>query len=130
MRISDWSSDVCSSDLRSLTRSPHGVDEFHTDEKREELTMKMFARTVLAGMATLMLATPVQAQITYNIASLADFTGPYADVMKDLNGARHSAVAWWNAEVGKDLGVQPRMKDYDHRYDAAQVASLRTEESR
>lgn len=86
--------------------------------------MKMFARTVLAGMATLMLATPVQAQITYNIASLADFTGPYADVMKDLNGARHSAVAWWNAEVGKDLGVQLRMKDYDHRYDAAQVASL------
>src|SRR3546814_10626430 len=62
--------------------------------------------------------------ITYNIASLADFTGPYADVMKDLNGARHSAVAWWNAEVGKDLGVQLRMKDYDHRYDAAQVASL------
>ena len=86
--------------------------------------MKMFARTVLAGMATLMLATPAQAQTTYNIASLADFTGPYADVMKDLNGARHSAVAWWNAEVGKDLGVQLRMKDYDHRYDAAQVASL------
>ncbi|MFN4309602.1 MAG: ABC transporter substrate-binding protein [Ferrovibrio sp.] len=86
--------------------------------------MKMFARTVLAGMATLMLAAPARAQTTYNIASLADFTGPYADVMKDLNGARHSAVAWWNAEVGKDLGVQLRMKDYDHRYDAAQVASL------
>jgi len=86
--------------------------------------MKMFARTVLAGMATLMLVAPAQAQTTYNIASLADFTGPYADVMKDLNGARHSAVAWWNAEVGKDLGVQLRMKDYDHRYDAAQVASL------
>ncbi|MBX3456573.1 ABC transporter substrate-binding protein [Ferrovibrio sp.] len=86
--------------------------------------MKMFARTVLAGMATLMLAAPAQAQTTYNIASLADFTGPYADVMKDLNGARHSAVAWWNAEVGKDLGVQLKMKDYDHRYDAAQVASL------
>src|SRR3546814_15753940 len=76
----------------------HGVDELHTDEKREELTMKMFARTVLAGMATLMLATPVQAQITYNIASLADFTGPYAEVMTDLNGARHSAVAWSSEE--------------------------------
>lgn len=86
--------------------------------------MKVFARTVLAGMATLMLASPAQAQTTYNIASLADFTGPYADVMKDLNGARHSAVAWWNAEIGKELGVQLRMKDYDHRYDAAQVASL------
>lgn len=86
--------------------------------------MKMFARTVFAGLATLMLAAPAQAQSTYNIVSLADFTGPYADVMKDLNGARHAAVAWWNAEVGKSLGVQLRMKDYDHRYDAAQVASL------
>src|SRR3546814_15692054 len=111
MRISDWSSDVCSSDLRSLTRSPHGVDEFHTDEKREELTMKMFARTVLAGMATLMLATPVQAQITYNIASLADFTGPYADVMKDLNGARHSAVARSEERrVGKEGGSTCRSR--------------------
>ncbi|WP_430397529.1 ABC transporter substrate-binding protein [Ferrovibrio sp.] len=86
--------------------------------------MNMFVRTAAAGMVAAMLAGPVQAQTTYNIASLADFTGPYADVMKDLNGARHAAVAWWNAEVGKSLGIQLRMKDYDHRYDAAQVASL------
>ncbi|MBP7065714.1 ABC transporter substrate-binding protein [Ferrovibrio sp.] len=86
--------------------------------------MNMFTRTALAGIATVFLASTAQAQTTYNIASLADFTGPYADVMKDLNSARHAAVAWWNAEVGKPLGVQLRMKDYDHRYDAAQVASL------
>lgn len=87
--------------------------------------MRMFTRAALAGLTAAVLMTgPVQAQTTYNIASLADFTGPYADVMKDLNSARHAAVAWWNAEVGNQLGVQIKMKDYDHRYDAAQVASL------
>ncbi len=28
---------------------------------------------------------PASAQMTYNIASIADFTGPYADIMKDLS---------------------------------------------
>ncbi len=88
--------------------------------------MKAIASIAFAGLLALGAAIPqkVAAQTTYNIASLADFTGPYADVMKDLNGGRHAAVAWWNAEVGKGLGIQIKMKDYDHRYDAAQVASL------
>ncbi len=77
-----------------------------------------------AAFAATVLAAPARAQTSYAIASIADFTGPYADIMKDLVGARHATVAWWNAEVGKDLGVKITMKDYDGRYDAAQVASL------
>lgn len=88
--------------------------------------MGKITRVILGGLLALAIAAPgkADAQTTYNIASLADFTGPYADVMKDLNGGRHAAVAWWNAEVGKSLNIQIKMKDYDHRYDAAQVASL------
>lgn len=90
--------------------------------------MSFFRRMAAAGTLALGLgcglAAGAQAQTTYNIASMADFTGPYADVMRDLIGARKPVVEWWNAEVGQKLGVKLAMKDYDHRYDAAQVASL------
>jgi branched-chain amino acid transport system substrate-binding protein len=86
--------------------------------------MTIIGKWLLAGAAATMLSASAQAETTYNIASLADYTGPYADVMKDLAGSRHAAVRWWNAEVGKDLGITLTIKDYDHRYDAAQVASL------
>lgn len=79
---------------------------------------------VAAAFGLLAVAMPAKAETTYNIASLADFTGPYADVMKDLIGARRPVIDWWNAEVGKKIGVKLGSKDYDHRYDAAQVASL------
>lgn len=82
------------------------------------------AASVAAAFGLLAAAMPVQAETTYNVASLADFTGPYADVMKDLIGARRPVIDWWNAEVGKKIGVKLGTKDYDHRYDAAQVASL------
>ncbi len=49
---------------------------------------------------------------------------PYADVMKDLIGSRRPVIDWWNAEVGKKIGIKLGIKDYDHRYDAAQAASL------
>ncbi len=81
------------------------------------------AALALAG-AGVLVAPAASAQTTYNIASLADFTGPYADIMKNLVGARYAVVNWWNEEVGKPLGVRIAMKDYDHRYDAAQVSSL------
>lgn len=86
--------------------------------------MNVFRKWAFATVAVTALSASAQAETTYNIASLADFTGPYADVMKDLAGSRHAAVKWWNAEVGKDLGITLAIKDYDHRYDAAQVASL------
>ncbi len=77
-----------------------------------------------AAVAVVAFAPAASAETTYNIASIADFTGPYADIMKDLVGARHAAVDWWNDEVGKGLGIKVAIKDYDGRYDAAQTASL------
>lgn len=83
----------------------------------------VFAAGSLAALAAGLPAT-ASAQTTYNVASLADFTGPYADIMKSLNNARWAVVAWWNEEVGKGLGVRIALKDYDTRYDAAQTSSL------
>lgn len=90
--------------------------------------MTLFSRLKIAGavaaLGILSMTSGANAQTTYNIASMADFTGPYADVMKDLIGVRRPAIEWWNAEVGQKLGIKLASKDYDHRYDAAQVASL------
>lgn len=61
---------------------------------------------------------------SYNQAWLVDFSGPYADVYDELQAAREATNDWWNAEVGAELGVKLEGKTYDHRYDAAQVASL------
>lgn len=80
------------------------------------------AAAAALGFATF--ANTAQAQTVYNIAGLADFTGPYADIMKDLTGCRRGVIDWWNEEVGKGVGVTLKIKDYDHRYDVAQVASL------
>ncbi|MEB2317329.1 MAG: ABC transporter substrate-binding protein [Pseudomonadota bacterium] len=82
------------------------------------------AALLAAGFATMGVTVPAAAQTTYSIASLADFTGPYADVMKDMVGPRWGAIDWWNNEVGKGLGVRLVLKDYDTRYDVAQTASL------
>lgn len=69
-------------------------------------------------------ANPARAQTTYNIAGLADFSGPYADIMKDFAACRRGVVDWWNDDVGKSLGVKLNVKDFDTRYDVAQTASL------
>lgn len=88
--------------------------------------MSIFKKLAAVGAVAIGLTsiTGASAQTTYNIASMADFTGPYADVMRDLIGSRRPVLNWWNAEVGQKLGIKLEMKDYDHRYDAAQVASL------
>jgi branched-chain amino acid transport system substrate-binding protein len=81
--------------------------------------------TIVALVAVLLaLAPPAQAQKTLNVATLADFTGPYADVMKPLIAGRIAALDWWNGEVGAKLGVKLNHKTYDVRYDTAQTASL------
>ncbi len=84
-------------------------------------------RILLAAFLLLALLPVATAQAqgkTYNLAMIADFSGPYADVMKPLVAARNAVVDWWNAEVGAKLGVKLGYKAYDTRYDAAQVASL------
>lgn len=90
------------------------------------LTRRLFTQTALAGIAASALPFSVSAQEVkkYNIALLSDFSGPFADIMKPVSAGRNAVYAWWNAEVGKGLGVELVGKEYDTRYDAAQVASL------
>ncbi|WP_137388859.1 ABC transporter substrate-binding protein [Rhodoligotrophos defluvii] len=87
-------------------------------------SMRMTVAGAIAAAGILASVWSAQAQTTYNVAGMADFTGPYADIMKDWTETRHATVRWWNEEVGKGLGVQVNLKDYDNRYDVAQVASL------
>jgi branched-chain amino acid transport system substrate-binding protein len=89
---------------------------------KHSMRFKIAATFTVAGLMASIAS--VQAETVYNIAGLADFTGPYADIMKDWTSSRAAAVAWWNEEVGKDLGIKVNVKDYDTRYDVAQTASL------
>ena len=93
------------------------------DPKKCATVLPTFTR-LCALAAALSACGMAQAQTTYQIAGLADFTGPYADVMKDWAGCRKGVVDWWSEEVGKKQGVALKIKDYDTRYDVAQVASL------
>ncbi|MBI5257636.1 MAG: ABC transporter substrate-binding protein [Burkholderiales bacterium] len=74
--------------------------------------------------AGLTLGVQASAQTTVNIAAMADFAGPYANVMNDMQGGRLAVVDWWNKEVGEKLNVRINVKTYDTRYDVAQTASL------
>jgi len=64
----------------------------------------------------LLLSTVARAQTTINVAALADFAGPYANVMNDMQGGRLAVLDWWNKEVGEKLKVRIAMKTYDTRY--------------
>lgn len=81
---------------------------------------------LVAGAVALSATMPLKAQAeeTYNLAMLSDFSGPYADIMPILASGRESVFNWWNATKGKELGVKLNFKNYETRYDAAQVASL------
>lgn len=87
----------------------------------------MQRQTFLRISAALMLGllgTGGHAQTSINVAALADFAGPYANVMNDLQGGRLAVIDWWNKEVGTKLNVRINVKTYDTRYDVAQTASL------
>lgn len=84
-------------------------------------------RTCGAGVAlgvAACIAPPTMAQTTYVVPAMSDFSGPFAAIMPMLAPGRESVIAWWNAEVGAQLGVKLEMKAYDTRYDTAQTASL------
>lgn len=74
-----------------------------------------------AGIVSMTLATPAAAA-DYTMSVSADFSGPVADVMPNAMAGIKAVVNWWNAEVGKDLGVTVNAKIYDMRYDPAVVA--------
>ena len=94
-----------------------------TNRAKLSAMVKLGQRGALLASA-LCLGGMAQAQTTYNVAGLADFTGPFADIMKDMTGCRRAVLDWWSEEVGKAQGVALRIKDFDTRYDVAQVASL------
>jgi len=84
-----------------------------------------FLRLSAALAAGLALNAPALAQTkTINIAGLADFAGPYANVMPEMAGARAAVFEWWNKEVGSKLNAQIAIKTFDTRYDVAQTSSL------
>jgi branched-chain amino acid transport system substrate-binding protein len=68
---------------------------------------------------------PVQAEVKeYEVPTFADFSGPYADLMKFLLPTGDAVFSWWNETEGKRLGVSLKRKTYDTRYDATVVASM------
>ena len=77
------------------------------------------ATLALAGT----LAAPAAAETEYRIPGLADFSGPFADLTKDLL-ARDAVIKWWNDNDGKKLGIKLTVKNYDTRYDGTVVASM------
>ncbi|MES2226633.1 MAG: ABC transporter substrate-binding protein [Pseudomonadota bacterium] len=83
-----------------------------------------FLKCTAALAATVLLSAGALAQTTVNVAALADFAGPYANVINDMQGGRLAVVDWWNKEVGEKLKVRIAVKTYDTRYDVAQTASL------
>lgn len=67
---------------------------------------------------------PAEKKITqYNIAVYLDYTGPYAEIAPDIEGASKVALTWWNETKGKELGIKLVPKYYDFRYDSAVCAS-------
>jgi len=83
-----------------------------------------FLKFSMALAAGVLLSTGVRAQTVINVAAFADFAGPYANVMNDMQGGRLAVLDWWNKEVGTKLNVRINVKTYDTRYDVAQTASL------
>ncbi len=58
------------------------------------------------------------------VTQSADFTGPYAVIMKMYEHSSKSFFAWWNEAVGAKLGIKLNFKQYETRYDPSVVASL------
>ncbi len=103
---------------------PHPIT--HAGRSMSRPRVSGFAALVAAAGLACALAVPgaARAQTSYGVALLSDYSGPYADIMPMLGGAREAVLAWWNAEVGAKLGVKLNYKNFDTRYDAAQTASL------
>lgn len=83
-----------------------------------------FLKLTTALATGLLLNATAHAQTTtINVAAFADFAGPYANVMPQMQGGRLAVIEWWNKEVGSKLNVQIVVKTFDTRYDVAQTAS-------
>ena len=66
-----------------------------------------FLKLTTALATGLLLNATAHAQTTtVNVAAIADFTGPYANVMPQMQGARLAVIEWWNKEIGSKLNAQ------------------------
>lgn len=85
----------------------------------------LLSMLVVVFVLSFPLSSPVQAAVTeYRVPAFADFSGPYADIMKWTLPARDAIFKWWNDTDGKKLGLKLTPKNYDTRYDATVVASM------
>jgi branched-chain amino acid transport system substrate-binding protein len=85
--------------------------------------IKRMMISMMAVFTLIVFSHPIYAA-EFNITQSLDFTGPYAVVMPPIDEAAKATFAWWNEEVGKNLGVKITRVGKDSRYDPAQVASL------
>jgi len=87
---------------------------------------KQLVGVLIMVLALTLLGTGnVRAEVKeYELPSLCDFSGPYADLMKALLPVRKAILDWWNTNDGKRVGVKLITKDYDTRYDPSVVASV------
>ena len=60
---------------------------------------------------------------TYTIPSLLDFSGPFANRGKPVEGMQRVIVDWFNDNAGKKNGVKLVLKPYDTSYDVAKSLS-------
>jgi len=77
----------------------------------------------MAALAAVVAMSAATAQVEYKVPGLLDFSGPFADLSKQLL-ARDAVVKWWNDNEGKKLGVKLTVKNYDTRYDGTVMASM------
>lgn len=82
----------------------------------------MKLKTLLAASAFSLVAAGASWGETYVMTASADYSGPFADVMPDAMAGLKATIDWWNANTGKDLGVDVQLKIYDMRYDGAVIA--------
>lgn len=67
---------------------------------------------------------PAAKIVEYKIPMSADYTGPYAPLIKWGVAGDKAAFDWWNETAGKKIGVKLTPDVFDSRYDTATVASL------
>lgn len=86
-------------------------------------TMRHGILKAVLGLAMAASTATAMAQVEYKVPGLLDYSGPFADLSKQLV-ARDAVVKWWNDNDGKKLGVKLTVKNYDTRYDGTVVASM------
>ncbi|MDY7038914.1 MAG: ABC transporter substrate-binding protein [Thermodesulfobacteriota bacterium] len=86
--------------------------------------MKRKSIALMIGVfsAFFLLTTNLQA-VEYVFAHGVDYTGPFSKVMPPIDEAAVAFIAWWNDNIGKEIGVTVKRTVYDCRYDPAVVAS-------